>query len=101
MAIYSSTYIPTLLYGSESWIITEKQKQNIQTAEMKYLRRVIGKTRRDKIRNEMIKMNLGTQPLQNKMEQAQLRWFGHLNRMDEERLTEQVWEARTEGPGMK
>jgi hypothetical protein len=25
MAIYSSTYIPTLLYGSESWVITEKQ----------------------------------------------------------------------------
>jgi hypothetical protein len=49
------------------------------------------KTRRDKIRNEMIRMNLGTQPLQNKMEQAQLRWFGHL----------QVWEASTEGLGMK
>jgi hypothetical protein len=30
-------------------------------------------------------MNLGTQPLQNKMEQAQLRWLGHLNRMDEEK----------------
>jgi hypothetical protein len=83
MAIYSSIYIPTLLFGSESWVITEKQKQNIQTAEMKYLRRVIGKTRRDKIRNKMIRMNLGPQPLQNKMEQAKLRWFGHLNRMDE------------------
>jgi hypothetical protein len=81
MAIYSSTYIPTLLYGRESWVTTEKQKQNIQTAEMKYLRRVVGKTRRDKIRNEMIRMNLGTQPLQNKMERAQLRWFGHLNKM--------------------
>jgi hypothetical protein len=29
MAIYSSTYIPTLLYGSESWVITEKQ-QNME-----------------------------------------------------------------------
>jgi hypothetical protein len=68
---------------------------------LKYLRRVIGKTRRDKIRNEMIRMNLGTQQLQNKIEEAQLRWFGHLKRMDEERLTKQVWEARTEGLGMK
>jgi hypothetical protein len=29
------------------------------------------------------------------------RCFGHLNRMDEERLTKKVWEARTEGLGMK
>jgi hypothetical protein len=35
------------------------------------------------------------------MGQAQLRWFGHLNRMDKERLTKQVWEARREGLGMK
>jgi hypothetical protein len=49
MAIYSSTYTSALLYGSESWVTTEKQKQNIQTAEMKYLRRVIEKTRKDKI----------------------------------------------------
>jgi hypothetical protein len=46
-------------------------------------------------------MTLETQPLQNKREQAQLRWFGHLNRMDEERLTKQVWEERTEGLGKK
>jgi hypothetical protein len=59
----------------KSWVIREKQRQNIQTAEMKYFRRVVGKTRRDKIQNEMIRMNLGTQPLQNKMEQAQLGWF--------------------------
>jgi hypothetical protein len=46
-------------------------------------------------------MTLGIQPLQNKIEQAQLRWFGHLNRMCEERLTKQIWEARTEGLGKK
>jgi hypothetical protein len=68
---------------------------------MKYLTRIIEKTRTDKIRNEMIRMNLGTQPLQIKKQQAQLRWFGHLNGMDEERLTKQVWDARTEGIGMK
>jgi hypothetical protein len=101
MAIYSSTYTPTLLYGSESWVTTEKWKQNLQRAEMKHLRRFIGKTRRDKIQNQEIRMTLGTQPLQNKIEQAQLRWFGQLNRMYEGRLIKQVWEARTEGLGKK
>jgi hypothetical protein len=72
-------------------------KQNLQTAELECLRRVRGKTRRDKIRNQMIRTTLGTQPLQNTIEQAHLRWFRNFNRMDEERLTKQVWEARTEG----
>jgi hypothetical protein len=62
MSIYISTYIPKLLYGSESWVKTDKQKQNIQTAEMKHLKRVIGKARRDNIRNKMIRTNLGTKP---------------------------------------
>jgi hypothetical protein len=35
------------------------------------------------------------------MKQAQNIWFGHLKRMDEEILTKQAWEERTEGLGMK
>lgn len=97
MAVYNSIYIPTLIYGSEAWITTEKQKQKIQTAEMKYLRRVVGKTKRDKIRNQTIRTSLDIQPLQDRVYQAQLRWFGHLNRMDDQRIAKRAWEARLGG----
>lgn len=94
IAVYTSTYTPTLLYGSETWIITNKTRQKIQTAEMKFLRNVAGKTRRDKVRNHTIRKTLKVPPLESRLEQGQLRWFGHLNRMNNDRVPKQVWEAR-------
>lgn len=44
--IYKSVYLPTLTYVSESWIMLDKQANRITAAEMKFLRRAVGKTRR-------------------------------------------------------
>ena len=45
--------------------------------EMKYLRRVMGMTRLDRVRNVDVRNEL---ELIDKIEQGQLRWFGHLIR---------------------
>ena len=41
-----------LMYGSESWILNQKDRSKIQAAEMRYLRKVKECTRKDLIRNE-------------------------------------------------
>nr|CAH7719228.1 unnamed protein product [Callosobruchus chinensis] len=61
---------------------------------MKYLRGVKGVTRRDKIRNEVIRSELGVKPVLQKIEENQLKWFGHLVRMDVTRPVTMVWQAR-------
>lgn len=94
LAVYNSTYIPTLTYGCESWAHTTRNQSRIQASEMKYLRRVAGKTRRDRIRNDTIRANLSTEPINNKIERNKLRWFGHVARMPENRLPKRVSEAR-------
>jgi hypothetical protein len=49
--------------------------------KMRFLRKVVGKTRRDEVRNETIRRNLGVPPLQIEIEESQLRWAGHVLRM--------------------
>ncbi|XP_039301198.1 uncharacterized protein LOC120356339 [Nilaparvata lugens] len=59
MKFYRMMAAPVLLYGSESWITTKSQESRLQAAEMRFLRRTKGCDRRDHIRNEDIRRELG------------------------------------------
>ena len=58
MRIYKTVLVPTLLYGTESLTVLDKRKNRMQGSEMKYLKKVIGKTRSDQIRNTTIRNQL-------------------------------------------
>lgn len=92
--IFNTVYRPVLTYGCESWTLTNRQKSKIQAVEMKYLRRVVGKTRLDRIRNTQIREELDMKPVTEFIEQRQLSWWGHIQRMSDDRPVKQVYEAR-------
>uniref|UniRef100_A0A3Q3VMF7 Uncharacterized protein n=1 Tax=Mola mola TaxID=94237 RepID=A0A3Q3VMF7_MOLML len=54
LSIYRSVYIPTLTYGHELWVATERMRLRIQTAEISVLRRVAGLSLRDRVRSSDI-----------------------------------------------
>ena len=97
MSVYRTIYCPILTYGCESWVMTNTMKSKIQAAEMKYLRRVKGITRRDRIRNELVRDELKVEPILKTVERRQLGWFGHLARMEDSRQVKAVWLARVPG----
>lgn len=94
MSIFNSIYCPTLMYGSESWTLDSSDKSRLQAAEMKYLRRTVGKTKRDMIRNTRIREQVKAESLEHKIERNQLRWFGHVNRMTNDRIAKRVFECK-------
>ena len=47
---------------------------------MRILRWFCRHTRRDRVRNEVIRERVGVSPIEEKLTQYQLRWFGHVQR---------------------
>lgn len=94
MNVYKAVCRPILTYGCESWVLTQRQKSKVQATEMKFLRRIKGVTKRDKIRNVRIREELEVSAVSDFIEQRQLGWWGHLQRMSDSRPVKRVWEAR-------
>ncbi|KAK3528789.1 hypothetical protein QTP70_011573 [Hemibagrus guttatus] len=91
LLIYQSIYAPTLTYGHELWVMTERVRSWIQAAEMSFLRRVAGRSLRDRVRSSVTWEELGVEPLLLHIERGQLRWLGHLFRMSPGRLPGEVF----------
>ena len=96
LQVYNSIYQPTLLYGAESWPITRKIESQIVATEMRYLRKITNKTRKDRERNTNIREQLNIKPITQIIENKQLKWYGHIKRMEKQRIPRKVKETRME-----
>jgi hypothetical protein len=76
---YMTAIRPVMIYGAEYWA-TKGHDQKMSLAEMRMLRWICGHTRKDRIRNDNIMDKLGVAPIQEKLVQHHLRWFGHIQR---------------------
>ncbi|KAK3539668.1 hypothetical protein QTP70_011124 [Hemibagrus guttatus] len=93
LSIYQSIYVPTLTYGHELWVMTERVRSRIQAAEMSFLCRVAGRSLRDRVRSSVTREELRVEPLLLHIERGQLRWLGHLFRMPPGHLPGEVFRA--------
>jgi len=73
-----------MLYGAECWPTKRRHVQQLSVAEMRILRWSCGHTRRDRVRNEVIRDRVGVAPIEEKLTQHRLRWFGHVQRRSPE-----------------
>ena len=64
---------------------------------MLYLRTIKRVRRRDKIRNKTIRKDIKETPILDHVEKKQMQWFGHLQRMKDDRITNQVWKTKIRG----
>ena len=79
--IYNALIENSLLYGSDTWRLTENNEKRVAASEMDALRRSSRISRRERIRNVTIRRQIIKEIKQN-----QLTWYGHVQRMAEGRL---------------
>ena len=77
--------------------MTERVRSQVQAAEMRFLQKIEGLTLLHKVRNSEIRKTLNVEPLLLRIERSQLRWFGHVSRMPQERIPKQVFLAKSNG----
>ena len=79
--LINAIFLPTLTYQCQTWSLTKDLERKLVTCEMKCLRKAVNKTKRDKIRNEVIRDMAGAKPVLQHIKQQQVKWFGHITRM--------------------
>jgi hypothetical protein len=62
ISVYKTIFYPTLTYGHELWVMTERMRSRIQAAEMRFLRRVAGLTLLDRVRSSEIRQGFNMEP---------------------------------------
>ncbi|XP_059313669.1 uncharacterized protein LOC132064632 [Lycium ferocissimum] len=75
---------PTLLHRAECWPVRNAHVQKMNMKEMRMLRWMCGHTRRDRIKNKVIRDKVGVASVANKMRETRLRWFGYVKRRCED-----------------
>ena len=69
-------------------------RSQVQASEMRFLRRIKGVTLFNKMCSAEIPKSLNIEPPLLRTDRSQLRWFGHVSRMPQERLPQQALLAR-------
>ncbi|KAK3533009.1 hypothetical protein QTP70_006242 [Hemibagrus guttatus] len=80
--VYRTVVRPAMLYGLETVSLRKRQESELKVAELKMLRFSLGVTRLDRIRNEYIRGTAHVGRLGDKVREARLRWFGHVQRRE-------------------
>ncbi|KAF7658937.1 hypothetical protein LDENG_00005840 [Lucifuga dentata] len=97
--VYKTVVRPAMLYGLETVALRKRQEAELEVAETKMLRFSLGVTRMDRIRNEYIRGTAHVRCFGDKVREARLRWFGHVQRRDSEHIGRRM--LRLELPGRR
>ncbi len=88
--IFKTAVLSILLYGCETWVLTQKMEQWIDGFGTNCLRVLLGIRRIDKVPNDTIYIRTNMKPLTRFVRERQLRFLGHALRIGLEDATSQL-----------
>ncbi len=108
-ALRDSIIVLTVAYARETWVWNQSQRCKIQGVEISYLRGGCGVNRMDRKSNENVYRKFGmssrgegmSSGVVEMVNHSTLRWFGHLERIDERELTKRIYRSKIDAGNVR
>ena len=86
---YRAVVVPTLLYGAETCVLYGKQIRPLEWFHQHCLRSILDVTWQDHVLNEEVLKRASLPSIESILSQVQLRWAGHITRVEDVRISKQ------------
>ena len=91
LQVYKAAVLTTLLYGSEAWVLYRKQVNLLERFHQRCLRSLMGIKWQDYMTNNEVLEKVNLSSIEAMLMSRQLRWVGHVMRMDNTRMPKAVF----------
>ena len=95
--VYKTVIKPTMTYGAECWAVRKKDENRLHVAEMRMLRWIRGKTRKDHVRNQSIQEDAKMCQMSTFLRQKRFNLYGHIRRREEDNLSRKIMDMVVPG----
>lgn len=82
--LYEACVRSVMLYGSETWAVKEEDLVRLERNDMRMIRWMCNVSLRDRESSDELRSRLGIHNIRDVVQTRRLRWFGHLERMEED-----------------
>ena len=86
ISVYRAVVLTTLLYGAESWVIYSRHLRLLERFHQRCLRTILNIHWSDFVTNNEVLKQAGITSVEATLMKIQLRWVGHVSRMEDHRL---------------
>ena len=90
--LYETCIMPCLLYGCQTWALTEIQESKLKVCQNAMERSVLGIKRKDRVNLQEIKQKTNFKNVHTVYRQLKWRWTGHMLRENPEKWTKLITE---------
>ncbi|KAI5743164.1 hypothetical protein M8J77_015214 [Diaphorina citri] len=88
--VFNQCILPALTYGAETWTLTVRSMQRLQTTQRSMERSMLGITRRDRKRITWIRAKTKVMDVIERVKRLKWRWAGHVLRRTDGRWTTSI-----------
>ena len=89
--VYHAVVVPTLLYGCATWVLYRKQIRLLERFHQRCLHSIMGIKWQEYVINKEVLKRASLPSLECTLLQQQLRWAGHVARMEDSRMPKAVF----------